>query len=120
MIKQTSYNWSLFVDDPTIEDAAAVMVALADRCRLPIAEYDKQQAGLLRDEESLDMLHYVLGDQLRLVRIANVPTYSTAIEQILTGQQTPAQAMQAIQSPAKVEIDDMYNKGGGKAPQKSE
>ena len=120
MIKQTSYNWSLFVDDPKIEESAAVMVALADRCRMPIDMYNEQQEGLLRDSESLDMLHYILGDQLKLVRISNVSSYSTAVEQILTGQQTPAQAMQAIQNPAKVEIDEMYNKGGGKAPQKSE
>jgi len=120
MIKQTCYNWSLYKDDPDIEQAAAVMTALAYRCRTPVDMFDEQQAGLLRDDESLDMLHYILGDQLKLVRIANVSSYSTAIEQILTGQQTPAQAMQAIQSPAKVEIDEMYNEGGGKAPQKSE
>jgi ABC-type glycerol-3-phosphate transport system substrate-binding protein len=120
MIKQTCYNWSLYKDDRDIEQAAAVMTALASRCRTPVDMFDDQQAGLLRDDESLDMLHYILGDQLKLVRIANVSSYSTAIEQILTGQQTPAQAMQAIQSPAKVEIDEMYNEGGGKAPQKSE
>ncbi|MBQ5841131.1 MAG: extracellular solute-binding protein [Clostridia bacterium] len=120
MIKQTNYNWSLFKDDPNIEDSAAVMVALVNRCRMPISMYNEQQEGLLRDDESLDMLHYILGDQLKLVRIANVSSYSTAIEKILTAQQTPAQAMQAIQSPAKAEIDELYNKGGGKAPQKSE
>ncbi len=121
MIKQAGAGvYSLYVDDPDIETSAAIMVAMANRIRMTNKQNDEYQRGILRDEESLQMYHYINGDQLKVVRLSNVPSYVTAINQIISGQQTPAQAMQAIINPATEEIEEMYNKGGGKAPQYSE
>ncbi|MDR1892146.1 MAG: extracellular solute-binding protein [Oscillospiraceae bacterium] len=108
--------WYLYDEDPDIEDAGTVLVALANRIRVKSNEFDINKASKLRDDESLQMLHYLSNGSLKLMRQCTVPSYDIAIANIMNGTQTPAQALASIKNMADEEVELYFNVGGGQAP----
>lgn len=106
-----SYYSGLANDDPAIEDAGMILVAIANRTNVPIAEIDRQMAPYLRDQESLEMLHLLMTSDISMIpgtRCLKDDYYEKVIPDIVLGKQTPKQALDAVAKAVQAEVDEFY------------
>jgi hypothetical protein len=94
-----------------MEDAATVLVALANRTGITNQEWlDIQAETSLRDDESIEMLKIMLDNEISTVDQQMMPLdYSVATNDVIyTMAKTPKQAMDGIQQVAQAQIDEFY------------
>lgn len=107
--------YSLFNQDRDIEDAGIIMDAIANRCSINIASYDKMVAPVLRDSDSLDMIHLIMQSDLTFIQGGDSKTGGLidydlkAVPAIVKMAQTPQQAVQAISKSVQAQMNKYYS-----------
>ena len=111
-IVTNSRYFSFIKGDPDIEDAATIMVAIANRCHLTNEEWIQKQAETaLRDDESIEMLELILNSPSANTS-ANSPLgldYIVATNDVIYDMsKTPKQAMEGIAEACQAKVDEYY------------
>lgn len=105
---------SLADGDPDIEDSGRILVAIANRAKVKIEDYDDQQMVSLRDTESLDVLHMLMTKPVGFIQGGSELTgglqdyHTKALVSIIKNQQTPKQALDAIATSVQAQLDRYY------------
>jgi len=108
-ISNQSGFFSLFDENPNIEDAGTIMTAIASRTYFRIADYDRALASTMRDRESIDMLHLLMNSEFIFKIGKDVTEYDrTAIRAIVDMSKTPKEALEAVAQAAQVQVDRYY------------
>lgn len=97
--------------DPDIEDAAAILVAMANRTALSDEEWVSQQVEYsLRDDESGEMLQLILDNPTTTTYrgVLGEEWYYSLMQSVYDMSLTPRQAMEQAQQGAQAKIDEYY------------
>lgn len=99
--------YGLASNNSQAEDAGKVLVALGNRTYIKAAEWDKQHASYVRDEESLKMLRKIRSYD-SIFRVTTKSFESNAAAACVDQKMTPKQAMEAIVNAAQSEINERF------------
>lgn len=105
--------FSFIKGDPDIEDAAAVLVAIANRNAITGKEWiDRQAVDNLRDDESIEMLQIMLDNEVTMAMQMIMPLeYSMATQEVIYAMsKTPKQAMEEVAPVIQAHLDENYNR----------
>lgn len=108
--------YCLGVDDPNYEDDGAVMTAIAKGAYIPLADWDKDSLKVLRDSQSIQMMHLINQSKPKFVpqfgdsSVYQAPTLvSKALQSVYQQKQSAKQAMSGIKKAVQKDINTIYN-----------
>lgn len=118
-VVRTVRYFSLDVGDSAYEQDGAVMSALQKRAYIPIDQWDHACAKVLRDSQSIQMLHLIMQSKPKFVaqfrdEFGNLPykAYENvfgALDDVYAQKKSGKQAMSGVAASVQKDVDAIYN-----------